>query len=316
MTKKSLKVAVQMDPMENVNIDGDSTFVLMLEAQARGYELYHYGPSDITYDEGRVTAFAHPVTVRREKGNHFTFGEAEQVNLKDMDVILMRQDPPFDMAYITATHLLELIMDDVLIVNDPVEVRNAPEKLFATQFVDLMPPTMITRRLADITAFRQRYGDIIIKPLHGNGGAGVFYLKPGDSNLGTLHEMFMDMNLEPVMVQKFLPEVVQGDKRIILIDGEIGGIINRIPAKGEIRSNLVAGGLAEDIMLSDRDREICARLKEPLKERGLLFVGIDVIGNWLTEINVTSPTGLQSINRLADVCLEADIWDAIERKLA
>lgn len=316
MAINSLKVAVQMDPMETVNINGDSTFVLMLEAQERGHKLWHYLVDDLTYDEGQVRTKARPVTVRREEGNHFTFGTEETINLSDMDVVLMRQDPPFDMAYITATHLLDLVHPDTLVVNNPTEVRNAPEKLFVTQFLDLMPPTMITRREDEVKAFREKHGEIIIKPLFGNGGAGVFHLRENDSNLGSLMEMFLGLNREPIMVQKFLPDVVGGDKRIVLIDGEPAGAVNRIPAKGEIRSNLVAGGAAAKSILTEREQEICARLGPELKKRGLIFVGIDVIGDWLTEINVTSPTGLQSINAFDGVKLEADIWKAIEGKVA
>jgi len=315
MVNKPLKVAFQMDPMETVNINSDSSFVLMLEAQSRGYELWHYLVDDLTYRDGNVTAFAHPVTVRRELGNHFTFGEGRVINLADLDVVWMRQDPPFDMAYITATHLLELIHPKTLVVNNPAEVRNAPEKLFVTKFLDLMPPTLITRREEDIRAFRVDHGEIIIKPLYGNGGAGVFHLRKDDSNLGSLMEMFLENSREPLMVQQFLPEVVQGDKRVILVDGEAVGAINRIPAKGEIRSNLVAGGTAIQSNLTPREQEICARLKPELKKRGLIFVGIDVIGDWLTEINVTSPTGLPSVNKFDGVNLEAVIWDALETKL-
>ncbi|MBL4836516.1 MAG: glutathione synthase [Kordiimonadaceae bacterium] len=315
MVQKTLKVAFQMDPMETVNIDGDSTFVLMLEAQARGYDLWHYLVEDLSYLEGKVTAVARPVTVRREMGNHFDLGEECLLDLAEVDVIWMRQDPPFDMAYITATHLLELIHPNTLVVNNPAEVRNAPEKLFVTKFLDLMPPTLITRREEDVRAFRDSHGDIIVKPLYGNGGAGVFRLKETDSNLGSLMEMFLASSREPVMVQQFLPEVVQGDKRIILVDGEAVGAINRVPADGEIRSNLVAGGTAVQSSLTSREKEICERLKPELKARGLLFVGIDVIGDWLTEINVTSPTGLQAVNKFDGVRLESTIWDAIEAKL-
>lgn len=316
MTARALKVAVQMDPMETVNIDGDSTFVLMLEAQARGYELWHYLAPDLSYNEGKVTALARPVTVKREKGNHFDFGEPAVIDIADMDVVLMRQDPPFDMAYITATHLLDLVHPKTLVVNNPAEVRNAPEKLFVTEFPELMPPTMITRREDEVKAFRGKYGDIIVKPLYGNGGAGVFHVKPDDPNLSSLMEMFLGASLEPVMVQKFLPEVVRGDKRIILVDGEPVGAINRVPAEGEIRSNMVVGGRAEKSDLTPREQEICERLAPELKKRGLIFVGIDVIGDWLTEINVTSPTGLQAVNRFDGVSLEADIWEAIEAKIA
>ncbi|TNE65113.1 MAG: glutathione synthase [Alphaproteobacteria bacterium] len=316
MTAQNLKVAVQMDPMHGINIDGDSSFALSLEAQARGHELWHYLVDDMSYRDGRVYARAHRMIVRREKGNHYSFGDTETVDLSDMDVILMRQDPPFDMAYITATHMLELIHPKTLVVNDPVSVRNAPEKLFVTKFPDLMPPTLITRRLDEVKAFRAEHGEIVIKPLFGNGGEGIFHLKEDDSNLSSLMEMFLERTREPVMVQKFLKEVRGGDKRIILIDGEPLGAINRVPAKGEIRSNLVAGGTAEKTELTDREREICERLKPELKKQGLVFVGIDVIGGWLTEVNVTSPTGIIAANRFGGLKLEADIWNVIEAKVA
>lgn len=315
MTKRVLKVAVQMDPIEDINFDGDSSFVMALEAQDRGYSLWHYLPEELFFDEGRVQAHARPMTLRRKKGNHFTLGERETIDLKDMDVVLMRQDPPFDMAYITATHLLDLVHPDTLVVNNPTEVRNAPEKLFVTEFPDLMPPTMITRNEEDVKAFRARHGDIIVKPLYGNGGAGVFHVKPDDPNLASLMELFLNNSREPVMVQQFLPEVVRGDKRIILVDGKPVGAINRVPAKGEIRSNMVVGGRAEKSDLTPREQEICDRIGPALREKGLIFVGIDVIGNWLTEINVTSPTGLQAVNRFDGARLEADIWNAIEARL-
>jgi len=315
MVNRPLKVAFQMDGMETVNIDGDSTFVLMLEAQERGYEVWHYLAEDLSYEDGVVTASARPVTARRVRGDHYEFGLEQRLDLRDLDVIWMRQDPPFDMAYITATHLLDLIAKETLVLNNPAEVRNAPEKLFVAKFQDLMPATLITRREEDVRKFREKHGDIIVKPLYGNGGVGVFHLRKGDSNLGSLMEMFLSANREPVMVQEFLPKVVQGDKRIILVDGEAVGAINRVPAAGEIRSNLVAGGAAEPSSLTAREQEICARLKPELKKRGLLFVGIDVIGDWLTEINVTSPTGLQSVNKFDGVKLEAVIWDAVEAKL-
>lgn len=315
MVDKNLNVAFQMDPMEDINIDGDSTFILMLEAQKRGHTLWHYDVRDMSYQDGDVVALGRPVTVRSEKGNHFTFGEPKTIDLRDMDMIWMRQDPPFDMAYITATHLLELITDDTLVLNDPAEVRNAPEKLFVMKFKDLMPATMITRREEDVRAFRKKHGEIIIKPLYGNGGVGVFHIKDDDSNVGSLMEMFLGASPEPIMVQEFLPEVVRGDKRIILVDGEAVGAINRVPADGEIRSNLVAGGTAERSGLTPREQEICERLKPELKKRGLLFVGIDVIGDWLTEINVTSPTGLLAVNKFDGVSLEATIWDAVEARL-
>jgi len=312
MLERPLKVAFQMDIMQTVNIDGDSTFVLMLEAQKRGYELWHYLVEDLSYQDGCVTAAARPVSVQRKHGDHYEFGAEKTLDLRKVDVIWMRQDPPFDMAYITATHLLDLIADDTLVLNNPAEVRNAPEKLFVTRFQDLMPATLITRREDEVRAFREKHGDIIVKPLYGNGGAGVFHLRKDDSNLSSLMEMFLEASAEPVMVQEFLPEVVRGDKRIILVNGEAVGAVNRVPATGEIRSNLVAGGAAEPSRLTEREQEICDRLKPELKKRGLLFVGIDVIGDWLTEINVTSPTGLQAINRFDGVKLESTIWDAVE----
>lgn len=315
MTARSLKVAVQMDPIEDINFDGDSSFVMALEAQDRGYELWHYLPEDLFFDEGKVQAHARPMTLRRDRDNHYDLGAFEIIHLEDIDVVLMRQDPPFDMAYITATHLLDLVHPGTLVVNNPAEVRNAPEKLFVTEFPDLMPPTMITRREEDVKAFRKRHGDIIIKPLYGNGGAGVFHVKPDDPNLSSLMELFLGASREPVMVQQFLPEVVQGDKRIILVDGNPVGAINRVPAKGEIRSNMVVGGRAEKSDLTPREQEICDRIGPALRDKGLIFVGIDVIGDWLTEINVTSPTGLQAVNRFDGVKLEADIWDAIEKRL-
>ena len=316
MSSTNRQVAFQMDPMEGINIDGDSTFVLMLEAQERGYKMWHYLAEDLSYKDGAVYASARQVEVRREKGNHFTFlSEPTVLDLRTVDVVWMRQDPPFDMSYITATHLLDLIADDTLVMNNPAEVRNAPEKLFVARFLDLMPPTLITRSESEVKAFRAEHGEIIVKPLYGNGGEGVFHLKEGDSNLGSLLEMFLAASREPVMVQKFLPEVVNGDKRIILIDGEAVGAINRVPAKGEVRSNLVAGGTAVQSTLTEREKHICNTIGPDLKARGLTFVGIDVIGDWLTEINVTSPTGLQSVNQFDSTKLEAQIWDAVEKKL-
>lgn len=317
MSKSNLKVAFQMDEMEGINIDGDSTFVLMLEAQQRGFELWHYLANDLSYEDGAVFAEARNVEVRREKGNHFSFlSEPQKLDLREVDVVWMRQDPPFDMSYITATHLLDLIADDTLVMNNPAEVRNAPEKLFVMKFKELMPPTLITRSEDVVKNFREKHGEIIVKPLYGNGGAGVFHLKEGDSNLGSLMEMFLLNSREPVMVQKFLPEVRNGDKRIILIDGEAVGAINRVPAEGEVRSNLVAGGKAVRSSLTAREVEICDTIGPDLKARGLTFVGIDVIGDWLTEINVTSPTGLQSVNQFDGVNLQSQIWDAVEAKLA
>ena len=312
---KILTVAVQMDPIEHINIEADSTFVMALEAQSRGYRLYHYHPNNLSFDEGKVTARARELTLKRQKGDHYTLGDWVQLDLAETDVVLMRQDPPFDMAYITATHVLEHIHPRTLVVNDPVSVRNAPEKLLVTHFADLMPPTLISADKERILAFRQKHGEIIVKPLYGNGGAGVFHLKPQDSNLNALLELFSERSREPVIVQRYLPEVRLGDKRIILIDGKPAGAINRVPAEGEARSNMHVGGRAEKAELTKRDLEICAAIDPTLREKGLIFVGIDVIGDYLTEINVTSPTGLQEINRFDGVKLEADIWDAIEAKL-
>ncbi len=312
----TLSVAIQMDHVETVDIEGDSTFVLALEAQRRGHTLYHYQPNSLSLDSGRVMAMVEPMIVRREAGDHFALGEPIEIDLSNVDVVLMRQDPPFDMSYITTTHILDLIHPKTLVVNDPTHVRNAPEKLFVMEFPDLMPPTLITLDSARVAAFREEHKDIIVKPLFGNGGAGVFHLAPGDENLNSLLEMFANISREPVMVQRYLPAVRDGDKRIILIDGEPVGAVNRIPAQGEARSNMHVGGRAVAATLNERDREICARIGPALKERGLIFVGIDVIGDYLTEINVTSPTGLQEINRFDGVCLESDIWDVIEAKRA
>ena len=311
----SLAVAIQMDPIADVDIDADSTFVLALEAQERGHGVYHYLPRDLFFRDGRVWANARPMTVRRKKGDHFTLGAVERIDLATLDVVLMRQDPPFDMAYITATHLLEHIHPETLVVNDPVQVRNAPEKLFVTRFAQFMPPTLIATNRKDIMAFRAEHKDIIVKPLYGNGGAGVFHITPGDENLNSLLEMFTQMFREPVIVQAYLKDVRAGDKRIILIDGEVAGAVNRVPAAGESRSNMHVGGKPVKAALTGREREICAALAPELKARGLIFVGIDVIGGYLTEINVTSPTGLQEINRFDGVSLESDIWDAIEARL-
>ncbi|MGE5539795.1 MAG: glutathione synthase [Gemmatimonas sp.] len=311
----TLKVALQMDPMERINIDADSTFVLALEAQARGHTLWHYLPQALALESGRLTAMAHPLTVRRKHGDHFTLGEAAILDLADVDVVLMRQDPPFDMAYITATHLLEHVHPRTLVVNDPVHVRNAPEKLFVTHFADLMPPTLITGDRDRILAFRREHRDIILKPLFGNGGAGVFHIAPGDENLNALLELFTQLYREPVIVQKYLPEVRDGDKRIILIEGEPAGAVTRVPASGEARANLHVGGKAMRSELTSREREICAAIGPSLREMGLVFVGIDVIGDYLTEINVTSPTGIQEIDRFDGAKLEATVWDAIEARL-
>jgi glutathione synthase len=310
----ALTVAIQMDPIEKIDINGDSTFALALEAQARGHALLYYGPRELTFNDGRVTARVRKLSVRATKGDHFTAGEPSVYDLSQADVVLMRQDPPFDMAYITATHILERLHPRTLVVNDPAEVRNAPEKLFVTQFKGLMPPTLITSDRAEIAAFRAEHKDIILKPLYGNGGAGVFRVKPDDENLGALLEMFTAFYREPVIVQRYVPEVRQGDKRIILVDGEVAGAINRVPAAGEARSNMHVGGRPEATTLTAREREICAALGPELKRRGLIFTGIDVIGNYLTEINVTSPTGIHEVKRFGGADIAALIWDAIEKK--
>ena len=312
----SLAVAFQMDPIDAIDIEADSSFALALEAKRRGHGLFHYLPTELSYDRGRVLAKARPMSVRREHGNHATLGALETLDLRTLDVVLMRQDPPFDMGYIGATHLLERVHPETLVVNDPVSVRNAPEKLFVTHFPDLMPPTLITYDAEQIKAFRREYRDIIVKPLYGNGGAGVFHVKPDDDNLTSLLELFAQSIKEPLMVQQYLPEVRYGDKRIILVDGEPAGALNRVPAAGEARANLHVGGRAERAGLTSREQEICEAIGPVLKDQGLVFVGIDVIGNWLTEINVTSPTGLQEIGRFDGVSLEARIWDAIEERHA
>jgi glutathione synthase len=311
-----LVVAIQMDPIASVNIDADSTFVLALEAQARGHALYHYLPQHLSLKDGRVTARGQRLEVRRERGRHHTLGPLETIELAAADVILMRQDPPFDMGYLTATHILEHLSKTTLVVNDPVSVRNSPEKLFATHFPGLMPPTLVTSDRDEIVAFRREHGEIILKPLFGNGGAGVFHLRPEDDNLNALLEMFTTFYREPIMAQRYIPAVRQGDKRIILIDGEAAGAVLRVPPEGEARANLHVGGQALKTELTRREREICAALGPVLKDQGLIFVGIDVIGDYLTEINVTSPTGIQEINRLDGTTLERPIWDAIEARLA
>ena len=310
----SLAVAIQMDPIEGIDIDGDSTFVLALEAQRRGHGLFHYLPTDLSYDHGRVKARARPLEVRRERGNHASLGAPEMLDLRTLDVVLMRQDPPFDLNYIAATHLLERVHPATLVVNDPVSVRNAPEKLFVTHFPELMPPTLITYDPAEIKAFRAEHKDIILKPIYGNGGAGVFHIRPEDDNLNSLLDLLAQTVREPIMVQRYLPEIKQGDKRIVLIDGAPAGAVNRIPPPGDARANLHVGGRAEKAKLSKRDLEICEALGTVLREQGLVFVGIDVIGGWMTEINVTSPTGLQEIDRFDEVSLEAQIWDSIEAR--
>jgi glutathione synthase len=312
-----LAVAIQMDPIDTINIDADSTFALALEAQTRGHALYHYLPQALTLRDGRLFARGRQLEVRRQHGNHHRFGAFEELDLAGFDIVLMRQDPPFDMAYITATHLLELLPDDgPLVVNDPAAVRNAPEKLFVLHFRDLMPPTLLTLDPGEIRAFWQEHGEIVLKPLFGSGGAGVFHLRPGDDNLNSLLEMYISVYREPVMVQRYLPEVRQGDKRIVLVEGEPQGAVNRVPAAGEARANLHVGGRAQRTELTAREREICAAIGPTLREQGLVFVGIDVIGDYMTEINVTSPTGIQEIFRLSGIDIAPKIWDAIEARFA
>ena len=310
-----LKIACQMDPIELIDVPGDSTFAILLEAQARGHEIFYYTPPDLTLDGQRLIAHGGTLRVEDKAGKHFELVDKRTVELRELDVVLLRQDPPFDMGYITTTHLLERIHPDTLVVNDPAQVRNAPEKVFVLDYQDLMPPTMVTRNLGDVRAFRDKYQDIIIKPLYGNGGAGVFRLKDGDTNLNSLVELFQLTFREPFMVQQYRDEVRQGDKRIILVDGEVAGIINRVPAEDEARSNMHVGGRAEPVDLNDRDLEICERLGPALRERGLLFTGIDVIGPYLTEINVTSPTGIRQVKAFGGNDIAALIWDAIERKV-
>jgi glutathione synthase len=312
----SLAVAIQMDPIERIDIDADSTFVLALEAQRRGHGLFHYLPTDLSYDHGRVKALARPLEVRRERGRHFTLGAPEMLDLRTLDIVLLRQDPPFDLNYVANTHLLERVHPDTLVVNDPASVRNAPEKLFVTQFAELMPPTLITYRRDEIQAFRAEHKDIILKPIYGNGGAGVFHIGPDDENLNSLLDLLAVTVREPLMVQRYVPEIKRGDKRIVLIDGAPAGAVNRLPPPGDARANLHVGGRAERSRLTKRDHEICEALGPVLTAKGLVFVGIDVIGGWLTEINVTSPTGLQEIDRFDGTALEAQIWDAIEARHA
>ena len=314
----SLRVAVQMDPLDQINISGDSTFSLMLKAQERGHRLYHYLASDLTFEDGRLFAGAHGVSVQNVTGDHFRLGDFAIIDLgKDVDVVLMRQDPPFDLGYITATHLLERIQDETLVVNDPAAVRNAPEKVWVLDFARYMPPTMLTRSLGAARNVLESHGELVIKPLHGNAGKAVFKIGRDGANLAPLMEMFNATYREPHVLQAFLPEVAGGDKRIVLVDGEIAGAINRRPAKGDIRSNLAAGGTAEATELTETEREICAALGPELKRRGLLFVGIDVIGGrWLTEINVTSPTGIVAIDKFNGSDCAGMIWDAIEARVA
>lgn len=318
VSRMSLRVAVQMDPLDSINIAGDSTFALMLSAQARGHRLFHYAPEDLNYSGGRVWTRAHAVTVQRVTGNHFTFADPVKLDLgEDADVVLMRQDPPFDLGYITATHLLERIADRTLVVNDPASVRNAPEKVFVLDFPQFMPPTLVTRSLEEARAFLEQHGEIVVKPLHGNGGKAIFKIGRDGANLSSLIEVFNTAYREPHMVQAFLPDVAKGDKRIVLVDGEVAGAVNRVPGEGEIRSNLAVGGTAAKTELTEREREICTALGPELRKRGLLFVGIDVIGGqWLTEINVTSPTGIVAIDTFNGTDTAARIWEAIEAKVA
>jgi glutathione synthase len=310
----SLKVAFQMEPIERVDIKGNSSFALLLEAQQRGHDLFYYVPENLTLDRGKLQARGSSIRGDDKHGAHYTLGEPEVVDLATCDVVWLRQDPPFDMNYITTTHLLERIHPKTLVVNDPASVRNAPEKIYVLEFQDLMPPTMVTRSREDVDAFRRDFGDIIIKPLYGNGGAAVFRLRPDDTNLGALIELFQTVFREPFMVQQYLPDVRKGDKRIILVDGVVAGAINRVPAVHETRSNMHVGGKPVPTELTDREHEICARLGPELKSRGLIFVGIDVIGGYLTEINVTSPTGIREVKRFGGNDIAAMIWDAIETK--
>ncbi len=311
----ALRIAFQMDPIDAVDIDADSSFRLAEEAQARGHSLYYYAPDALKFDGGRVTATGQAMSVQRVPGDPAKLGPEEELDLAGFDVIWLRQDPPFDMSYITTTHLLDLLEDDVMVVNRPFWVRNAPEKLLVLQFPDLIPPTMIARRLDDLRAFKDRYQDIIVKPLYGNGGAGVFRLTPEDRNIASLHELFSGINREPLIAQAFLPDVSNGDKRVILIDGEPVGAINRLPAAGEVRSNMHVGGTPVKSELTARDREICAAIGPRLREMGQVFVGIDVIGDYLTEINLTSPTGIQELERFDGVNIAGQIWDAIESRM-
>jgi glutathione synthase len=310
----SLKIAVQMDPIARINIKGDSTFALLLEAQKRGHALAYYTPDRLALLDAKVFATVGSLTVRDVAGDHFTLDEPRRVELTEFDVVLLRQDPPFDLAYITSTHLLERIQPKTLVINDPASVRNAPEKVFVTEFPELMPPTLVSRDLAEIKAFRAKHGDIVMKPLYGHGGGAVFRITREDLNFGSLYDMFANTFREQWVVQKFLPEIKKGDKRIILVDGEYAGAVNRIPASDDLRSNMVRGGAAAATELTKREAEICKRLGPALRDRGLLFVGIDVIDGYLTEINVTSPTGIRAIKNLGGVDIAALIWDKIEQK--
>jgi glutathione synthase len=312
-----LRVAIQMDPLDRINIEGDSTFAIMLSGQARGHTLYYYPAEDLSFAEGRLWTMAWPVTVQRVAGDHYRLGKPEILDLgRDVDVVLMRQDPPFDLGYITATHLLERIQGETLVVNDPASVRNAPEKVWVLDFAQYMPPTAVTRSLGLARKFLAEHGEIVVKPLHGNGGKAVFKVGRDGQNLASLIEVFNTAYREPHVVQAFLPEIAEGDKRIVLVDGELAGAVNRVPGEGEIRSNLAVGGKAARTELTAREREICDALGPELKKRGLLFVGIDVIGGkWLTEINVTSPTGIVAIDKFNGTDTPARIWEAIEAKL-
>jgi glutathione synthase len=310
----TLRVAVQMDPIDRINIRGDSTFALLLEAQQRGHRISYYTPDKLALLDGTLFAQVAPLQVRDKAGDHFTLGEWKRVALGDFDVILLRQDPPFDLNYITSTHLLERIHPNTLVVNDPGSVRNAPEKVFVTEFPQLMPPTLLTRDLAEIKAFRAQHGDIVMKPLYGKGGEAVFRLEKQDLNFGSLYDLFAATFREQWVVQKFLPEIRQGDKRIILVDGDYAGAVNRVPAPDDLRSNMVRGGSPEATELSPREKEICQTIGPALRERGLIFVGIDVIGGYLTEINVTSPTGIRAIKNVGGPDIAAMVWDRIEAK--
>ncbi|WP_152047649.1 glutathione synthase [Aureimonas psammosilenae] len=310
-----LDVAVQMDHVSSITIKGDSTFALCLEAQRRGHRLFHYTPDRLSLRDGRATARAEVMELREEQGKHFTLGEQAKIDLAAMDVVLLRQDPPFDMAYITSTHILDRIHPKTLVVNDPTSVRNAPEKIFVTEFADLMPETLITKDPVEVAAFRAEFGEIVLKPLYGNGGAGVFHLTEGDRNLTSFLETFGILFREPFIVQRYLKDVRKGDKRIILVDGEVAGAINRVPAETDARSNMHVGGRAEATELTPREREICERIGPELRKRGLLFVGIDVIGDYMTEINVTSPTGIREVKRFGGADIAQLLWDKIEEKV-
>jgi glutathione synthase len=312
----ALKVAFQMDPIERIDIKGDSTFALLLEAQGRGHDVFYYTPADLSLRDGKLMAQGHSLTVEDRPGDHYRLAHPRAENLADYDVVQLRQDPPFDMAYITTTHLLERLQPRTLVVNDPAAVRNAPEKVFVLDFLDLMPPTLVTRSLDEIKSFRAEHKDIVVKPLYGNGGAAIFRIAEGDTNLNSLIELLGITFREPIMVQRYLPDVRAGDKRIILVDGKVAGAINRVPAADETRSNLHVGGTAHATTLTPREEEICARLGPELEKRGLIFAGIDVIGDYLTEINVTSPTGIRQVKEFGGADIAAMIWDVVERKVA